>query len=79
MDNETTATPATFAQALSAHLASRSLSQRHLAMMMGVTEGMVSQYLTGKRQPGVPLIQRIADALEARAEYRPSLGWAFEY
>jgi len=71
--------PTTFAAALSAHLASRSLTQRHLALMIGVTEGMVSNYLAGRREPGAKLIERISEALEASITYTPGVGWNINY
>jgi len=71
--------PTTFAAALSAHLASRSLTQRHLAIMIGVTEGMVSNYIAGRREPGAKLIERIGEALEASIIYTPEAGWSIEY
>ncbi len=75
MDNKTTIT---FAQALAAHLESRGLTQRHLALMLDVTDGMVSNYLAGRREPGARLIQRLGDVLEARVRYRPGKGWRFK-
>lgn len=68
-----------FAQALSAHLESRGLTQKELATMIGVTEGMVSQYIAGHRKPGLDLIQRIADALESKLDYTPGVGWGLTY
>lgn len=68
-----------FAQALAAHLESRGLTQKELATRMGVTEGMVSQYLAGHRNPGLDLIQRIADALESKLDYTPGVGWGLTY
>lgn len=72
-------TASTFAQALAAHLESRGLTQRDLAIRLGVTDGMVSHYLTGRREPGEKLMKRIADALEAKIECRPAAGWNIEY
>lgn len=68
--------PPTFAQALAAHLESRCLTQRHLAQMLGVTDGMVSRYLTGYREPGAKLIERIGNVLDAYVSYYPETGWS---
>ncbi len=68
----------TFAQALAAHLESRGLTQRQVAVMLGVTDAMISHYMTGRKAPGAELIQRLGDALEARVRYRPGKGWRFK-
>ncbi len=70
---------AAFSSALSSHLADSCITQREFAKMMGVTEGMISNYLAGRREPGLKLIERIAQALDAKLEYTPGMGWRLEH
>lgn len=69
----------TFAEALASHLEARSLTQTHLALMMGVTPARVNHLLSGHRRPGEEVMAQVAEALEARIEYIPNRGWNIEY
>ena len=45
------------------------LSQRKLAMMVGVTEPTISRYINGSREPTVTIIISIAQALNTSPDY----------
>ena len=46
--------------------------------MLGVTDGMVSSYLNGRKSPGSKLIERIAEVLSSEIEYDSKMGWMIE-
>jgi transcriptional regulator with XRE-family HTH domain len=48
------------------HLARRNLSQNHLAMKAGVSQGYLSQLLHKQRNPGPAVRERLMAALKVR-------------
>ena len=63
---------------IAAHLEGIGITQRRFARMLGVTDGMVSSYLNGRKSPGSKLIERIAEVLSSEIEYDSKMGWMIE-
>jgi transcriptional regulator with XRE-family HTH domain len=57
--------------------AERSLTVQQLADLLGVSKNMVAQYLQGRREPGIKLAYRFAEALKIDvtqvADWRPDV------
>ena len=47
----------------------RGISQKELAATIGVTEGVISRYVSGERDPKPEMIANIATALHATSDY----------
>ena len=47
----------------------RGISQKELAATIGVTEGVISRYVSGKRDPKPEMIANIATALHTTSDY----------
>ena len=50
-------------------LKQQKLSQKHLAMMIGVTESALSRYINGEREPKMEVLANIATALNTTVDY----------
>lgn len=53
-----------FSQRLSVLVEARGMKQKELSKASGITEALISSYISGKRLPGYMNIIRIAQALE---------------
>lgn len=47
----------------------RGISQKELASIVGVTEGVISRYVSGEREPKPDMIANIATALHTTSDY----------
>ena len=47
----------------------KGISQKELAAMIGVTEGVISRYVSGERDPKPEMIANIATALHTTSDY----------
>lgn len=47
----------------------RGISQKELAATIGVTEGVISRYISGERDPKPEMIANIATALHTTSDY----------
>ena len=47
----------------------KGISQKELAAMIGVTEGVISRYISGEREPKPEMIANIATALHTTSDY----------
>ena len=47
----------------------RGISQKELAATIGVTEGVISRYVSGERDPKPEMIANIATALHTTSDY----------
>lgn len=61
-ESESIITPMTGRQLLAAWIERSRFNQRQAADFIGVTEGKLSLYLSGKARPGVDVVLRIEDA-----------------
>lgn len=50
-------------------LRSRSMTQRDLASRLGVTEGVISRYIAGEREPKPDMIANMATALHTTSDF----------
>lgn len=50
-------------------LQKRSMSQRELARLVGVTEAVMSRYVSGEREPKPDVLANIATALHTTSDY----------
>lgn len=50
-------------------LAERKMTQRELAERLNVTEGVISRYISGDREPKPEMIANIATALSTTSDY----------
>lgn len=50
-------------------LKKRGLSQKDLAMMVGVTESALTRYIKNEREPKIEVIANLATALETTVDY----------
>ena len=48
---------------------SKGISQKELAAMLGVTEGVISRYISGERDPKPEMVANIATALHTTSDY----------
>ena len=46
----------------------KEMSQKQLATASGITEAAISKYISGKREPRITFLKRIADALDVPAD-----------
>ncbi len=47
----------------------KGISQKELASIVGVTEGVISRYVSGEREPKPDMIANIATALHTTSDY----------
>ena len=47
----------------------KGISQKELALEVGVTEGVISRYISGEREPKPEMIANIATALHTTSDY----------
>ncbi|MGN0463851.1 MAG: helix-turn-helix domain-containing protein [Acutalibacteraceae bacterium] len=47
----------------------KGISQKELATIVGVTEGVISRYVSGEREPKPDMIANIATALHTTSDY----------
>ena len=57
-----------FAESLQRAMDARDVTQRELAQMVGVSQGIVNSWLKGERVPTVTVAMNIADALDCSLE-----------
>lgn len=60
--------PTDFPAALKREMERRGLSQSELAKLAGVSQGAVSMWLGGTREPGASALFRLADALGVKVD-----------
>lgn len=54
---------------IAAALAERKMTQRELAERLNVTEGVISRYISGEREPKPDMLANIATALSTTSDY----------
>jgi transcriptional regulator with XRE-family HTH domain len=50
-------------------LVKRDMTQKELAMKVGITETTVSRYVSSEREPRISVIKKIAEVLDCSVEY----------
>ena len=58
-----------FGDRITALLKERHISQKDLAMMVGVTESALSRYINNERQPKLEVLANMATALNTTVDY----------